>query len=372
MEWCVAAGFIDPVFVLRDNGALASRFQALGPTLLMSALTEHRLRRALNGVPTGVSALAAVDFAWGHRLRRLCRRREIQVIYANTATQDRVVSALAALRLPVVTHVHELERELRATVGTDGIQRVIAQSDVLLAVSEAVGRMLVAHGAERARIVDTQEPIDEREPALGEERTALRREAFGVADDTVVVLASGQPSWRKGPDVFVQVAQRVIAQVPPGVKVAFRWIGGTPPNLALTTLADDLTALGLDGDVALLTHRPNADRLRGTGDIFISTSREDPNPLVVLEAAAAGCPIVCFRGAGGAEELADAGGGKAVPYLDATAMADAVLTLVASPEERAFLGRNAHAIVRDQNVTPVVAATVAKVVRRCADSSAAS
>ena len=50
-------------------------------------------------------------------------------------------------------------------------------------------------------------------------------------------------------------------------------------------------------------------------DVFALTSREDPFPLVMLEAGGHGLPTVCFAGAGGAEEFAGPapGGGGADP-----------------------------------------------------------
>ncbi len=309
--------------------------------------------------------LAAANFASDHRLRRLCERRKIEVIYVNSAVDSRIPAALKSLDLPVVTHVHELERELLTMVGRDGIKKVIDESKVLIAVSGAVRKMLLAHGADGARIAEVQEPIGNGGPISESERNTVRRTVLGVDDETVVVVGCGKPSWRKGTDAFLRVAQRVVANAPADTKVVFRWIGGTLPNRALSTLTEDIACLGLHDQVAVIPHRPDVDALLAAADVFISTSREDPNPLVVLEAAATGCPVVCFRSAGGAEELADAGGGKAVPYLDTSAMADAVLALIESPKERERMGKEARMIVTHGNIPQVVAEKVATVLRQC-------
>jgi glycosyltransferase involved in cell wall biosynthesis len=288
----------------------------------------------------------------------------VEVVYANTITQSRIVSAIDPLALPVVTHVHELERELRARAGLAGIERVINQSDMLISVSGAVRKMLIAHGADAARIVDIPEPIGDYKSAPADMSNI--RAVLDVEGDTVVVIGCGFPSWRKGTDVFLRVAQHVIADAPAGMKIAFRWIGGTPPNEALATLVDDIACLGLESQVVAIPHRPDAAQLLAAADVFICTSREDPNPLVVLEAAAVGCPVVCFQDTGGAEELADAGGGRAVPFLDTKAMADAVLALIKSPEERRRLGDNARRLVTRSNMPNLIAQDVGAVLRQCA------
>ncbi len=368
MRWCVDHDIVNPTFLLRDSHELVTEFEALGPTYLMSEQTERRLQVVLKRTPCSSHSLTAIRATSDFRLRRLCRRRKIQAIYANTATQTRIVAALKPLGLPVITHVHELERELRRTIGLSGIATVVDHSDLLIAVSAAVRQMLLAHGAREAQIVDVSEPINSSEIATLPERNAARRTVLNVEDDTVVVVACGLPSWRKGTDAFLRVAQHVISNMPAGTKVAFRWIGGNLPNLALTTLIDDIEQLGLGNQVAVVYQRSDADRIIAAADVFISTSREDPNPLVVLEAAAVGLPIVCFQGSGGAEELAIAGGAIAVPYLDAKIMASVVLKLIQSPEERLRLSKTARRIVIERNAPQVVAKKVAMALQGCVNS----
>jgi glycosyltransferase involved in cell wall biosynthesis len=273
------------------------------------------------------------------------------------------VSNLGRVGLPVITHVHELSRLLRAVVGEEGIQMVIAQSKALLAVSGAVRKMLIEHGAHDEHIVDVPEPIADTARVSPAERAALRREVLGVDDDTVVVVGGGLPSLRKGTDLFIPFVQQVLSQLPSKGKIAFRWVGGQYPNEMLSTLVDDIEEIGLGSQVAVIQQRRDADRLFAAADIFVSTSREDPNPLVVLEAAAGGCPIVCFSGAGGSEELAARGGGLAVPYLDTTAMAAAVSRLAQTPEERAALGAVAQRLVVEQNSPAAVGERVAMVLQ---------
>jgi glycosyltransferase involved in cell wall biosynthesis len=67
-------------------------------------------------------------------------------------------------------------------------------------------------------------------------------------------------------------------------------------------------------------------------DIFALTSREDPYPLVVLEAALLQKPMVCFEKAGGAQDLIETDAGLIVPYLSLEAMSKAILTIKENPE----------------------------------------
>jgi glycosyltransferase involved in cell wall biosynthesis len=68
-------------------------------------------------------------------------------------------------------------------------------------------------------------------------------------------------------------------------------------------------------------------------DIFVLPSVEpDPFPTVVLEAMAAGKPVVAFRHGGVSEMVEDGVSGLLCPPVDAQAMAQAIQRLAASPE----------------------------------------
>lgn len=316
------------------------------------------VRRGANIVPGGWVAASAGKVVVGQWLRRLCRTERVELIYANTATQSEIVEALRPVRLPVVTHVHELEMALRVMDRLSTLKVVIRQSNVLLAVSHAVRQMLLQYGARAEDVITVQEPVDDIAPLTNGDRQRVRRDLFGVAEDAIVVGACGVPSWRKGTDIFVRVAQDVLGCISGRDDVVFRWIGGSLPNEALTTLAEDIKRLSFGGRVAAIGEVRDADRILAATDIFLSTSREDPNPLVVLEAAAAARPVVCFEGTGGAADLAEVHAARAVPYLDSRAMAAAVTELSRSARKRRALGERAREVVLERNLTQVVAQEV--------------
>lgn len=82
-----------------------------------------------------------------------------------------------------------------------------------------------------------------------------------------------------------------------------------------------------------------------TFDIFALTSREDLFPLAMLEAAAAGLPIICFAYSGNAPELVEDDAGLVVSYLDVRAMAKACIELLSDESRRRKLGESAKAKV---------------------------
>ena len=63
------------------------------------------------------------------------------------------------------------------------------------------------------------------------------------------------------------------------------------------------------------------------------TSREDPFPLVNLEAAISGVPIICFEKSGGSPEIIDDSSGFVVPYGDTQEMSSIILEVKKSPKK---------------------------------------
>ena len=76
-------------------------------------------------------------------------------------------------------------------------------------------------------------------------------------------------------------------------------------------------------------------------DLFSLTSREDPFPVAMLEAAAAGLPIVCFQDSGGGPEFVGGDAGVCVAYADVEGMAGVCLELMRDERTRAQLGESA-------------------------------
>jgi mannosyltransferase len=102
-------------------------------------------------------------------------------------------------------------------------------------------------------------------------------------------------------------------------------------------------------------------------DVFVLPSREDPFPLAVLEAMAAGLPVVATR-SGGIVEQVTPETGVLVEAGDASALAAAVSELLDDPAARGSMGRAARERVTAEfgldRQADALAAAYAEVVRR--------
>ena len=158
------------------------------------------------------------------------------------------------------------------------------------------------------------------------------------ADGRVRVLYAGRLTKEKGVDLLADAFLAARARDP---RLELVLAGGGPEEDALRArLGSAGTFLGwLEGDALA---RAYAD-----SDLFLFCSQTDTFGQVVLEAQASGLPVVAVA-AGGPTELIDSGRTGMLCPARASAIADAVAGLAASPAARSRLARGGLAAVRER------------------------
>ncbi len=345
-RWLAQAGRPFEI-VLGDGGDLTARFEALGPTSVLGLVAE----------PSQAS----------ERLSRLAQRvasREFALVYANTVESADIIAAIAHTGTPVLTHVHELGFWIEHHTTRARFEALHARTDTFVAVSDAVRRHLVdGLGVDAADVVLVHECIDTTRWSETDRGQAAERVRLGIGPTDPVILGAGTLDWRKGPDLFVQVAGAV-QRLAPRHGAHWIWVGGQSAGRHVAALRHDATRLCVDDRLHILGDRDDPAPTYGMGDIFLLTSREDPFPLVALEAAATGMPVICFRDAGGTPEFVEDDAGMVVPYLAIDAMGRAVVALLDDPSERARRGARAQAKVQARHDVAVALPLLADVIDR--------
>ena len=324
--------------LMNGRGPLLDEFRAVAPTTVWRDPTS-RLAAVLPRSAAGLQA----------RLVKLAAspakpRGRFDLVYANTAAAAPMVGLFAGASRALLWHVHELDYALAMHLPDPARQDVFRRATRYIAVSRAVRDTLRdAHGIDASRTDVVNGFIA---PGASGAQAATRRgelrARLGLADDAFVIGACGSLGWRKGSDLFLQAARHVLAT--PGTRDAhFLWVGGTPGEPAWVEFEYDLQRLGLRDRCRLVPTTHDARDYYHAMDAFALTSREDPFPLVVLEAAECGLPVLCFAEAGGASEfLEEDTDFCAAPYLDAAAFAARIDRLRADPALASRLGAAAR------------------------------
>jgi glycosyltransferase involved in cell wall biosynthesis len=161
-------------------------------------------------------------------------------------------------------------------------------------------------------------------------RRALRR---------IVTVANLRPE--KGHDVLVDAAPQILAAHPDAEFL----IAGSGPRAS--QIAARAAARGVSDRFHFLGECSDIPQLLAESDIFALPSRSEGLPNAVMEAMAAGLPVVATRVGGIPELIASGVTGTIVPPGDSRAMASAVVDLMNDPDRAATLGE--HARLRAQN-----------------------
>jgi glycosyltransferase involved in cell wall biosynthesis len=162
------------------------------------------------------------------------------------------------------------------------------------------------------------------------------RARWGVSDENFLVGCIANYKSGKGLERLIAAAAIVCREHP---MLRFVVVGEGPLRKALTELID---LNGLDGRVTLHGAEADARRILPALDAFVQSSDSEGLPNVVLEAAAAGLPIVATDAGGTREIVVDGETGLLVPVGDSERLAQAITRLVTNADERLAMGMRAR------------------------------
>lgn len=301
-------------FVARgDEVAVASE-----PGWRASALQERGVRTLdLPLRSRGPAALAAS----AARIRAEVRRRPVEVLHAHNLRAS-VAAHLGARvprrRVPLVSTVHGLADDAYPSAA-----RVLERiCDRVVAVSDDVAAALERHGLRRTPL-DVVENAAAVPPAHDRERV---RGELGLPTDVPVVLCAARLADPKRHDLLIEAWGRVPAP-------ALLLVAGDGPHR--DRIAAQVRAAGLDDRVRLLGRRDDVPRLLAASDVVVLPSDREGLPMTVLEALAAGVPVVA-SGVGGLRSL-DPRTVELVTPGSTDALAAALVGLLADEDHRAAL-----------------------------------
>lgn len=230
--------------------------------------------------------------------------------------------------------------EMRAT--NLRVQRLAwkSVSQVLSVSSRLADRLAREVGFPRDRIRTIRNGVDGRRfEAISR---AAAREAIGVKPTDLLIGTVGRLVAVKDHETLLE-ALAVLARKVNRLQAV---VVGDGPLLDL--LARRRSELGLDGVVRFLRHRDDVEKVLGALDIFVLSSVSEGLPNTILEAMAAGLPVVATDVGGVGEMVVHGETGLLVPPGSPGRLSDALLGLVANPAARTRLGATARRRVQTQ------------------------
>jgi len=229
---------------------------------------------------------------------------------------------------------------------------VIRSSSRVLAVSNAViDELTERHGFDSAGIGLLPGFVSE-DPVPPDAR-ARARQALGVPAGDVVVGSSGTLDWRKAPDLFLQLVDG-LQRADTGPVVHALWVGGQPTSDMADSFRRNRARTARPDRVHLVESTDEPLSWFAAMDVFVLPAREDAFPLVCLEAASLGIPVVCFDNGGAVELVESARCGATVTYPDVAQLVVEVRRLIDHVALRRACGARGARLVAQRYTIDVV------------------
>ena len=317
-----------------------------------SPLTGRLDGDGVGHVPIAAGSGPLTVAANGRHLRRA--GGDFDLLHAHNG---RCVAAAVGSGRPVVATQHFIAPASAGRRGVAGaasrvlLRRVTGRVRRWIAVSDAARRAMVDRGDAPAERIDLVHNGVDATPAHADRPETRWR--LGVADDQALVLCPCRLEPEKDVATLVEAASRLAA--PARVLVA----GGGAERALLEAAATRSAA-----PVVFLGPRDDVPDLMAACDLVALPAPAEPFGLVLIEAMAAGRPVVACA-AGGPPEIVDAGvTGLLVPPRDPAALAAAIDRLAASPGERRRMGDAGRARYAERFTAGAMEAATRRVYRR--------
>lgn len=192
----------------------------------------------------------------------------------------------------------------------------------------AVAQIVVGSEENRRRLIDifrvpagkiaVVHPGFDPAPFAVTEPPTLRQE-LGLTIDQPLIIVLGRLAANKGHRFLIEAAPMILARFP-NTHFVF---AGNPEGR--TDLDQRIRALGLERHFTLIGFRSDVVNLLRSSDVFVLPSLAEGFSLSIIEALAAGLPVIATRVGGAAEILKDGRNGFLVPPADIGALGQAVL-----------------------------------------------
>jgi glycosyltransferase involved in cell wall biosynthesis len=273
------------------------------------------------------------------------------LIYANTIAISSIAPLLKqVLKIEMITHIHELQFSLEHYSSENDRNEVFRLSDKIIACSNAVRDNLVSlYPFLEAKTHVIHSFVDNKN-VLSIFRNSSHQEIkkeFALPEDKILVGACGNADWRKGLDVFINLVNHVQIHHPES-EIHFVWIGLKKEGSFFEHVMYDIKRMKIGHSITLISPTPKAVEIINALDIFCVSSREDPFPLVMLEAALCQKPIIGFENTGGCSEFVKNEAGLLSSYLDVAGMANNLILMAESKSIREEKGKAGQQSVMSQ------------------------
>lgn len=266
---------------------------------------------------------------------------KFDIIYANTiASASLALSIKSELKIPLLTHIHELSYSIEMYSSAIDRKSLFEKSDIIVACSNAVFNNLVETyqiPLEKLKTVHSFIDNDSVKTKIKESFKELTLAKYQLPTNQFLVGACGNSEYRKGLDIFAKLIKEFQLHKTAS-ETHFLWIGAQPEGEYYQEVVKYIKENNIKRKLTLIPPTPDAVALINILDVFVVSSREDPFPLVMLEAALCQKPILGFENTGGCGEFVGDKAGMLSPLHNVKNMSEHLNKLLEDKELRQHYG----------------------------------
>lgn len=240
------------------------------------------------------------------------------IVFTNTIVNGKILEKFNFNSAFIIAYVHELKYSIDKKMQTGDVQGTLQKAHYFLCGSTLVQKTLIESfniEQNKTAIIYSFQDIKNNQKDFNISKN-LKAE-HNIPENALVVGMVGSFNWRKGVDLFIETALKMQAK-----NIYFVWVGASNKEQLIDQFNYDLKQKKQSANLIFIPPCKDYLKFYNLFDVFFLSSREDPYPMVVVEASSFGIPIICFENTGGAAEFIDDITGFVVPYADTQAVAN--------------------------------------------------
>ena len=271
---CVQQFGMDVLVVLKEGGALLPEYKRVTKTVVLNKSSDLHLKK-------------------------LVELHDIKAAICNTAVTGDLVPTLGSMNVRVVSLIHEMPNLLKDYKLEHNVEKISKHANHVVFAAECVQQGFEQFCTEQRpggviRAQGTYAPV-----TMDVAARARIRDALKVGESDRIVLGVGYADLRKGFDLFMETARRLVRD---HKQLHFVWVGAISSDMQRWVQNEFVHYPGSDR-IHIIGFTDRASDYYSASDCLYLSSREDPYPTVVLEAMNVGLPVMVHRGTSGFDSL---------------------------------------------------------------------
>lgn len=283
-------------------------------------------------------------------LKQILALHPSSLLHGNSLAMGRLIGRIAhELQIPTTAHLRDIIKLSRSAVED------LNGNQALIAVSTATREFHIHQGLNPDQVFVVHNGVD-LQAFSPKKRTGYFCHELGLQDNLCIdrqaadstsirlIATIGQIGLRKGQDILATAALNIVSRLP---NVHFLIVGERNSRKEESIrfeqqIREDFSRAGLADRLHLVGYRDDIAAFLNEIDLLVHPANQEPYGRVLLEASAAGVPIVATNVGGTAEIVVDGKTGVLVPPRNPPALADAIVDLLTDTAKAARFGRAAR------------------------------